>query len=320
MSPAEWLQYILSGDANCAIGMAAGCGLFQQGKLKWDPEMLAAAHIKESQLRPLSDDPLPVRGDLAQQIPELRGVPWFPGIGDGAASNLGSGATRPGLAAINVGTSAAFRVMREGKDARAPLGLFCYRVDARRYLVGGAVSNAGNLRAWCLRELRLPDEAAIEAELAKRPGPAPELTVLPFWTAERAPTWAEEKTGAITGISQSTTALDLFHAITEATYQRIARIADLVVAEEKVAPKFVVSGGIQRSPQALQRLADVLNHAVYPNDEMEASIRGAAVYVLEKLGHAIPEPRFGKPIKPRATFAKLYAAQRERQRELEDAL
>jgi gluconokinase len=85
--------------------------------------------------------------------------------------------------------------MREGRDARAPLGLFCYRVDAERYLVGGAISNAGNLRAWCMRELRLPDDAAIEAELAKRPGPCVGLTVLPFWTAERAPRWNEEDTG-----------------------------------------------------------------------------------------------------------------------------
>jgi sugar (pentulose or hexulose) kinase len=64
----------------------------------------------------------------------------------------------------------------------------------------------------------------------------------------------------------------------------LARIAELVVAEEKSAPKFIVSGGIQRSAQALQRLSDVLGYPVYPNEEMEASIRGAAVYALDQLG------------------------------------
>ena len=84
------------------------------------------------------------------------------------------------------------------------------------------------------------------------------------------------------------------------------------------APKFIVSGGIQRSPAALQRLADVLGQPVYPNDEMEASIRGAAIYALEKLGRPAPALVLSKPVRPRARYAKQYAEARERQRELEE--
>ena len=318
MSPAEWLQLTLGGGANCALGMATGTGFFDPTKLAWDRALLAHCGVRAEQLRTLSDAPVPVGGTLAKEFPSLAGVPWFPAIGDGAASNLGSGATRPGLAAINVGTSAALRVMRSGRTVRPPFGLFGYRVDAERYVVGGAVSDAGNLRAWCLRELRLPDDAAIEAALAARPGPAPGLTVLPFWTSDRAPTWNEQATGVIHGLSASTTALDLLQAITEASYQRIARIGELVVSLEARAPKFIVSGGIQRSPSSLQRLADVLGQPVYPNDEMEASIRGGAIFALEKLGRTVPALALPKPVKPRARFAKLYAEARERQRALEE--
>lgn len=318
MSPAEWLQLKLAGEAQCAIGMATGTGLFNPARLAWDAPLLQRCRVDPRQLHPVSDEPTPVAGPLAAQFPELKGVPWFPGIGDGAASNLGSGATRPGLAAINVGTSAALRVMRERGAVRAPFGLFCYRVDARRFLVGGAVSNAGNLRAWCLRELRLPAEVELEAELAHRPAPAHGLVVLPFWTAERAPAWNEEATGAIHGITQHTTSLDLLQAITEATYHRLARIAELVLAEEKSAPRFIVSGGIQRSAAAMQRLADVLGQTIYPNDEMEASLRGAAIFALEKLGVAVPATQVGSPVRPRAKFAKLYTIEREKQRALEE--
>lgn len=318
MSPAEWLQIALAGDANCAIGMASGTGLFNPGKLTWDEALLKRCGLSPEQLRPISDEPTLVGGALAAQFPELKGVPWFPGIGDGATSNLGSGATQPGLAAINVGTSAALRVMRDRGEVKAPLGLFCYRVDAKRFLVGGAASNAGNLRAWCLRELKLPTETELEVEMAKRPGPDHGLVVLPFWTAERAPTWNEEATGAIHGITQHTTSIDLLQAITEATYHRIARIAELVLATEKTVPKFIVSGGIQRSPVAMQRLADVLGQTIYPNDEMEASIRGGAIFALEKLGYPSPEAEVGKPVKPRVKYAKLYAAEREKQRALEE--
>src|SRR5690606_9102259 len=125
-----------------------------------------------------------------------QGKAWYPAIGDGAASNLGSGADRVGLGAMNVGTSGALRIMKEGRVARAPLGLFAYRVDARRFLVGGAVSNAGNLHAWCLRELNLgASPASLEKKLANRPEPRHGLTVLPFWTAARAPTWDEQAEG-----------------------------------------------------------------------------------------------------------------------------
>jgi gluconokinase len=321
MSPAEWLQHSLCGGSRCAFGMATGTGLLNPTTLAWDRALLAHAGLDGGKLRPLGDEPVSVGGALAREFPELAGVPWFPAIGDGAASNLGSGATRPGFAAINVGTSAALRVMHSGRVARAPLGLFCYRVDAQRFVIGGAVSDAGNLRAWCLRELRLPnDEAAIERALAARPGPAPGLTVLPFWTIDRAPTWNDAAVGVIHGVSASTTALDLLQAITEASYQRIARIAELVLASETAPPKFIVSGGIQRSPAALQRLADVLGRAIFPNDEMEASIRGAAIFALEKLGRTAPPPALDAAVKPRANFAKQYAAARARQRALEKRL
>ena len=317
MSPAEWLQLTLSGDANCAPGMATGTGFFNPSKLAWDTAMLDQCGVCVAQLRPLTDDPTPLGGPLAKDFPSLAGVPWFPAIGDGAASNLGSGATRPGLAAINVGTSAALRVMRSGRTARAPFGLFCYRVDAERFVIGGAVSDAGNLRAWCLRELNLPDESAIERALAARPGPVHGLTVLPFWTIVRAPTWAEDAAGMIHGISASTTALDLLQTITDASYYRIARIAEMILAVEPRAPKFIVSGGIQHSPASLQRLADALGQPIYPNDEMEASIRGAAVFAMEKLGLSIPPAHLGRAVKPRAKYARLHAAARERQRGFE---
>lgn len=320
MSPAEWLQMMLCGEANCGIAMATGTGLFDPTRLGWDARLLALCGIEADQLRPLSDAPSVVGGRLAEQFPALQGVPWFPALGDGAASNLGSGATRPGFAAVNVGTSAALRIMREGTVARAPFGLFCYRVDARRYLVGGAVSNAGNLRAWCLEELRLPTGDELEAQLAARPSPEHRLVVLPFWNAERAPTWDEEATGAIHGITQHTTALDLLQAITEASYHRLARIAELLIAADAQAPKFIVSGGIQRSASGMQRLADVLDLTIYANDEMEASIRGAAIYALEKLGKNVPKSVVGAPVRPRREVAARFAEERVRQTKLERLL
>jgi len=306
MSPAEWVQWRITGRSRCAYGMATGTGLFDPSKLAWNGRMLEACDFSAERMLPLGDEP-----------ESWRGVPWFPAIGDGAASNLGSGANEPGRGAINVGTSAALRVMREGAEAKAPFGLFAYRVDARRYLVGGAVSNAGNLHAWCLRELKLGnDTVAIEKQLAARPTPEHGLTVLPFWTAERAPAWNEEAQGVITGLRQSTTALDLLQAINEGFYFRLGTIAEMIAGDKQ--PRWIVAGGILKSKSALRRLANVVGRPLYANPEPEASLRGAAVFALEKLGLPVAELKYGTAVLPVASIHRLYKVERAKQAELEN--
>lgn len=317
LSPAEWLYLEFLGDSNCSLAMASGTGLFDPTKRRWDSKLLERFSLSADRLGRLSDEPLEGRGRL---FPELNGVPWFPALGDGAASNLGSGATRPGLAALNVGTSAALRVMREGDRAVAPFGLFCYRVDHARYLVGGAVSNAGNLRQWCLRELQLPGAEQLERAMSARPEPRHGLTVLPFWTVERAPTWNEETPGVILGLTQNTTALDLLQAAQEATFQRVAMIADRLMEPGEEAPRYLVSGGVQNSESAMRRLADILGESVYANPEKEASLRGAAIFAMEKLGLEIPVFKAVRPLRPVAKRVRLYREQRTAQERLEAAL
>ena len=301
MSPAEWLYREFAGEAQCGLSMASGTGLLNAHTLQWDEALLDRVQLTPGHLNGLSE--ITIKPTL--KVAELPNTFWYPALGDGAASKLGSGATRPGLAAINVGTSAALRVMRAGPVKQFPFGLFCYRVDRERHLIGGAISNAGNLRAWCIRELRI-DDAAAERELARRPLPAHGLTVLPFWNAERAPTWNEDLRGRIDGLTFSTTALDILQAVTEASYYRIALIADLISKQESKPPQFIVSGGIQHSPSSLQRLANILNRPIYPNAEPEASIRGAALYALERENAPIAPLSLPRPIRPQRQTVDAY--------------
>jgi gluconokinase len=324
VSPAEYIQERWCGSATASLSMASGTGLLDGRTLRWDQPLLRRLGIKASQLNPLSDEPHIISNARAKRLPELTQVRWYPAIGDGAASNLGSGATAPGIAAINVGTSAALRVVVQSEPAKgkplAPFGLFAYRVDARRRLLGGAVSNAGNLRAWALRELKLPADAEIEKLLSKRATPVENLTLLPFWIAERAPTWPEDVPSAIIGITQATSALDLLQSLQEATFHRLAQIAEAV---EKAAGRklsFIVSGGIQKSSNAMQRLANVLGRPVYASSEPEASLRGAACVAMERTGLRIPSPKLGRAIRPQAASSRAYAAARQRQTDLEKTL
>lgn len=313
MSPGEWLHLDLCGEAGCSYAMASGTGLFNPSPLQWDAPLLKRCRISPRRLNPLVDGPWLLSNRLSRQFPELRDALVFSAIGDGAASNLGSGATTTDLAALNCGTSGAIRVTRRVKRARAPFGLFCYRVDSERVLIGGAVSNAGNLRAWCLRELKLPhDVDELDRAMAAPPATGRGLTVLPFWVSERAPTWPEDVRGTIVGLTQSTSALGILRATREAVFHRLAQIANLLPAQ-----RFVVSGGIQKSRVELQLLADVMGRSLIACSEPEASLRGAAVYALERLGVTVPPPSAGRVIHPRLRFSRHYAIARRRQERLE---
>lgn len=309
IGPAEWLLWQLTGELRCAHGMATATGLYNPTTMTWDAGMVRLTHLKLAQLPPISDAPL--------SLPSLGSV--YPAIGDGAANNLGVGATSRGLAAINFGTSAAVRIVRDRGPARAPYGLFCYRIDERRHVIGGAISNAGGLRAWCFERFRLPDEATIERELTLRPGPHPTLRALPFWMAERAPTWREDLSGAVIGISQATTAIDLLQAITEATYQRLATIVERIPGQRNQALRIMVGGGLQKSAASFQRLADCIGSALIAADEPETSLRGAAVLALERKG-CKPAAIGGRVVRPRARYALAYAQHRKSLAHLEATL
>ena len=220
MSPADWLYGRLAGDGTTSISMASATGLMDGRSRQWDSALLRMAGINRRTLTPISDEPIQATGTAdatlpaLHRFPELKDALWFPALGDGAASNLGSDAVTSRRAALNIGTSGAVRLVCASRPANLMPGLFCYQIDAARSLIGGATSNAGNLRMWSLHTLRLPDDPrAIEQALARRFSPGHGLTILPFWNGERAPSWPRARAGTITGLTYATTALDLLQAI-----------------------------------------------------------------------------------------------------------
>lgn len=313
VSPAEWLTSEIFGCVTTSHSMASGTGLYDLRTRGWDPELCEWSGIDARQLGAISDDAERIEVRVA---PELRAAVVFPMIGDGAASNLGSGADRESRVATNVGTSAAVRLIEPAKNLRReiPSGLFRYVLDAERNVIGGAISNAGNLRRWCLRELRLSDAEA-ERALRRSSTASDSLDVLPFWVTERAPTWPEIG-GAIAGLSQSASAGDIFRAATASTFYRLADILDRLAEYTRIG-EVVVSGGVVQSPATLKLLADALGRDLRVSSEAEASLRGAAFYALRKLDVASSPVRLGRTVRHDRSAAEAHARRRERQRKLE---
>lgn len=315
ISPATWIFRQLFGVDITSHSMASGSGLYNLRAASWDEELCQLSRVGPAQLGTLRDCCL----TSDRRTRELRGLPVFSVIGDGAASNLGSGADHARKIAINIGTSAAVRMIVPRHTAREiPFGLFRYVVDHDRALLGGASSNAGNLRRWFLRELRFADEGEAESALSPERAAADRLDLLPFWVKERGPTWPEKMRGAITGLTPSTTAAEMLRAATTSSYYRLADILERL--EVPRGAEIIVSGGVLHSPASLHILADALGRNLRVCRELESSLRGAAVHALESLGYEIPPLRPGRMIRYRPALAKAHRRRRARQHELERRL
>jgi gluconokinase len=328
MSVGEYLLLCLFGQTRCSLSVASWTGLLDRRRLAWDEAILNQLPISSDQLSPLGDLDQPLsglKGEYAHRWPSLSDVPWFPAVGDGAASNVGSGCTSAERIAINVGTSGAMRVVTEEDIPRVPPGLWLYRVDGRRPLLGGALTDGGSIFAWLRDALRLGDPAEIESELSRMDADAHGLTFLPFLAGERSPGWAAEARCSIIGISLYTRPINILRAGLEAVAYRFALIHELLSPAVSGGGQIIASGGaLLRSPVWLQIISDVLGRAVVASGENEATSRGAALLALEALGllrHLEDAPAsMGKVYRPDPARYEKYRQAIERQRHLYDLL
>jgi len=294
VSIGEYWELKLFGDAAVSYSVASWTGLLNRHKLVWDPKLLANLPIRMAQLSPLTDVDVPrsgLRGKFAARWPALRNLPWFPAAGDGATANIGSGCVSSERVALTVGTTSALRAVLKKSPIRLLSGLWCYRVDRHRSLLGGALSEGGSVFAWMKGSLNLKNLSRLEKNLTALKPDAHGLTILPFLAGERAPGWAGYARGTIHGLSLATTPLQILQAGLESVAYRVALVFSLLEKELPAEPKIVASGGaLLHSPAWLQIMTDVLGRPVAVSGVQEASARGAALLALEALG-AVPDLR-----------------------------
>lgn len=330
VSIGEYIYHHFFTTWRVSYSVAAWTGMLNRRELTWDAEWLKLLPAKEEQLSPLGDLETPcqgLQGKWAQRWPTLAQVPWLLPVGDGAAANIGSGCDAPDRIALTMGTTGAMRVVVGPELKQVPDGLWLYRVDAPRALLGGATTEGGNLFAWLKTLLQLPEADALEEALAGRTPAAHGLTVLPFVAGERAPGWREDARAAITGLSLHTQPIDILQAGLEAIayrfsliYQRIAPQLPANVDHEIIAG----GGGLLSSPAWLQIMADVLGRPLHTLAEKEGTSRGLALLALEHL-RVIPRastlsPALGTTYLPLAKHHAIHQEALTRQVELYDRL
>jgi gluconokinase len=321
VSLGEYLYQALFGDAPVSVSIASGTGLLDVNRRQWDPSALELAMVTPDRLPPLSDWDQPCRGlrkPFDQRWPELRDISWYLALGDGGLANVGAGAVAPRWACATIGTSSALRVIVEAPRLQIPWGAFVYRLDRNRFVVGGALSEGGNVVRWLTDELGIGQPIDLEKKAGRLEPDGHGLTILPFWAGERSPNWLADARADITGLSLATQPEQLMRAAMEAITYQLAEVADAI---ERVVPRpraVVATGGqLIHSPAWSQMLADALKLPVVVSREPEASSRGAALLALHAQGR-LPHlwsmaPSAGHRYPPRERIHAIYQRARERQ-------
>ena len=288
-----YMQLLELDDVPTSLSLASGTGLLDLERRTWDRELL--------ELLALEPDRLP-------QIDDSSICGWYPGLHDGACANIGAGCVSRERAALTIGTSGALRTVYEAETLSPRPGLFLYRVDERRVVEGGALSDGGNVYEWISDTLT---NAA--GSLADRDPDSHGLTFLTLLGGERSPGWHTHAKGAVHGLTFETTPLDLKQAALEGVAFRFREILELMPEVEEIV---ATGGALLRDDDWLQIMADALGRPVSVSGVEEASLRGAAVSALERLGETPAEAPQRRVVEPRAEHAAAYAAARARQRAL----
>ena len=160
-----------------------------------------------------------------------------------------------------------------------PDGLWRYQLSANRWLIGGASSNGGSVWQWLSNHLKFNPDALLPLR-----SKSPTVTVLPYYSGERAPWWQDHMTASIHGLTAGTSGEEIALAHIEAIAVHTSWIAEKL----DVGPDTVLAASgnaLQHSPLLIQCIADACGCTVEQQETGEQSLIGAArwaMYIINK--------------------------------------
>ncbi len=280
----EFVFNQLTGAWASDLSLASATGLLDIRTCSWAAEMLALAGVTANQLPPLvASSAIP--GKITAAAAGLTGLPvGLPvviGGSDGGMAMLGAG----GSTVITVGTSGAIRrvVPEPLLDSRART--WCYVLDEKHWLAGGAINNGGLVAQWA-REQFYPQESfeLMLQEAGQVPAGSGGVVFLPYLSGERSPHWNPWERALISGIGLEHSRAHIARAALEGVAFCLAEVWEIVGGSDSAR----LTGGITHARLWSQILCDVLGVPLELMEAADASAVGAARLGWSALGREMP--------------------------------
>lgn len=275
----DWLLSRWTGELVMSLSMASGTGLYSENERSWDAMTTTTLGLDPARdLPPIADSPQQLQVSQAERWPLFAKALWYPAWGDGACSNVGSGAVGVDRVAVMIGTSAAARVLWRGDPLEPPWGLWRYRLDEEYVLIGGALSEGGNIIDWILDSFRLPPAESLWERVMALPVGALGVRWVPTLAGERSPHWPVDAVGMVSGLRLGHDGVVILRAALEAIACRLARLVALIQSARPEVCTVIGSGNALVATRGWpQMIADALGSEIKLAPDPEASLRGAAL-------------------------------------------
>lgn len=279
--------------------IASATGLLNLNHLNWDSEALEIAGVQPAQLSELVPTTYllkPIQSEFAATMGISPDTPIVMGASDGVLSNLGVGATEPGVFATTIGTSGAIRAVVDRPMTDPQQRLFCYPLTQNQWVVGGAVNSGGIALRWVRDQF-----ADTEVSIAKQRGQDPYELMMqqaetispgadgllfhPYLLGERSPLWNANARGSFFGLTLNHTRAHIIRSVMEGVLFNLLIVLQALEDFAGTAKRIQATGGFARSALWRQMMADIFNREITIPAQHESSCLGAAIVGLYALGH-----------------------------------
>jgi len=214
------------------------------------------------------------------------GTPMVAGAGDQAASAIGNGIVKSGIASCTLGTSGVVFAHMDSPayDPDGRVHTFCHAVPGKWHVMG-VTQGAGLSLQWFRNNLAPAstyDELMAEAASAELGSGG--LFWLPYLMGERTPHLDAYARGGWIGLTARHLRRDLIRSIVEGVTFSQRDCMDVILEIGVDLQRIRASGGGARSPFWRQVLADVFSRRVATLDSQEGSAYGAGLLAMVGTG------------------------------------
>lgn len=292
MLPKDYIRLMLTGEYATEVSDASGMQLLDVPRREWSGYVLDKLGIDPALLGKVYES-CEVTGRVTESAAKLTGlVPGTPvvgGAGDQAASAVGCGIVREGVASATIGTSGVVFAHTDNIkiDPAGRVHTFCHAVPGAWHVMG-VTQGAGLSFKW-LRDNFFAGEKLTATETgddpnyimdkiaARSPAGANGLIYLPYLMGERTPHLDPNARGVFFGLSAIHEKRDMMRAVMEGVVYSLCDCMD-VLRELGINPSAVfAAGGGGNSKLWRQMLADAFGMKISVSSSKQGGALGVAI-------------------------------------------
>ena len=231
--------------------------------------------------------------DFGTTAPEHLGValPILGVAGDQQAATIGQACFEPGMLKSTYGTG-CFALLNTGDTPVASqnrlLTTIAYQMDGKTtYALEGSIFVAGAVVQWLRDGLRIIQNAADTADLARQADPQQDVIIVPAFTGLGAPYWNAECRGAVYGLTRSSGPAEFARAALESVGFQTRDLLEAMRADWQghgADATLRVDGGMSASDWTMQFLSDIIDAPVDRPEVLETTAMGAAWLAGQRVG------------------------------------